>query len=661
MFNKILIANRGEIACRIIKTAKKHHIKTVAIYSDADSQAQHVCLADEAYHVGDSIPKESYLNINKIISIAKKSGAAAIHPGYGFLSENPDFAEACINAGLVFIGPSVSAIKIMGSKSEAKAIMEKNDVPLLPGYHGAEQSDQKLLTEAKKIGFPVLIKASAGGGGKGMRLVTKEVEFIELLQAARREAMAAFGDDQVLIEKYLEQPRHIEVQVFGDQQGRIVHLFERDCSIQRRHQKVIEEAPSTFLSEDQRKSITSIAVKAAQAIKYVGAGTVEFIVDQQGHFYFMEMNTRLQVEHPVTEMITGQDLVWWQFCVAYGHSLPMTQNQLSIQGHAIEVRLYAEDPKRNFLPTSGLVKHLLFPESNDYIRVDSGIIEGDRISIYYDPMLAKLIVWGENRDQALHRLNHALNRCQCLGIATNIDFLKKIINLKDFVQDNISTNLIEVNKNLLLLEDNLPSNIILCLASLAWMLYYQKSKSYKNKSTLWSKFNYWRLNLPAQTYLQWYVAEREYRVNLDYHTHEIKCDIDNQILFLKQWSYDKRQIRVEINGHQYCYSFVVLDDEITLYYHEHTYHLIYKDLLKIVTDDTMHTGQLTAPVPGKVVHLMVKVGDQVKKGDPLIAIEAMKMEHTIRASVGGKISQVFFAKGDMVEEGKTLIGLDPEE
>ena len=454
MFAKILIANRGEIACRVAKTAQRLGIGVVAVYSEADARSRHVSMADEAYCIGPAAAKESYLRGDAIIEVAKKSGAQAIHPGYGFLSENEDFAAACAKAGLVFIGPPASAIRAMGSKSAAKTLMEKAGVPLVPGYHGDRQEPAFLQGEADKIGYPVLIKASAGGGGKGMRVVEKSADFAAALASCQREAKAAFGDDRVLIEKYLTRPRHIEIQVFADTQGQCIYLFERDCSVQRRHQKVLEEAPAPGMQAARRKAMGEAAVAAAKAVGYVGAGTVEFIANQDGSFYFMEMNTRLQVEHPVTEMITGLDLVQWQLQVAAGEPLPLKQAQLRINGHSLEARVYAENPARNFLPSTGTLRHLRSPHAVEFevgagpapVRVDSGVREGDTISPYYDPMIAKLIVWGETREIALARMGAALGQFEVVGVATNIGFLGRIVKSRAFATGDLDTGLIERNR-----------------------------------------------------------------------------------------------------------------------------------------------------------------------------------------------------------------------
>ncbi|MFO7536608.1 MAG: acetyl-CoA carboxylase biotin carboxylase subunit, partial [Chloroflexota bacterium] len=443
MFKKILIANRGEIACRVIRTARKLGILTVAVYSDADRDALHVTMADEAIYIGPSPSRESYLVVERIIDAALRTGAEAIHPGYGFLSENANFCRACKEKKLVFIGPPAAAIEAMGSKSAAKNIMEKAGVPLVPGYHGEDQDPSLLKKVSDQMGYPVLLKATAGGGGKGMRQVWAAEEFEEALASAKREARSSFGEDTMLVEKYLIQPRHVEIQVFCDQHGGAVYLAERDCSVQRRHQKVIEEAPAPGVTDALRKQMGEAATRAARAINYQGAGTVEFLLDRAGSFYFMEMNTRLQVEHPVTEMITGQDLVKWQLQIASGEKLPLTQEHIRINGHALEARIYAEDPANDFLPASGTLTFLQPPEESDHVRVDTGVLQGDEVSVYYDPMIAKLIVWDESRDKALHRLTKALAEYRIAGMATNIDFLYNLVCCEAFKRADIDTGFIE--------------------------------------------------------------------------------------------------------------------------------------------------------------------------------------------------------------------------
>jgi len=469
MFSKILIANRGEIACRVMRTAKRLAIRTVAVYSDADEGALHVALADEAYPIGPAAARESYLSIEKILAAARASGAEAIHPGYGFLSENAEFAEACAEAGIVFIGPPAAAIRAMGSKSAAKALMEKAGVPLVPGYHGADQDAALLAKEAKKVGFPVLIKAASGGGGKGMRIVESAADFAAALASAKREAKASFGDDTVLIEKYLTRPRHIEMQIFADRHGNCVHLFERDCSVQRRHQKVVEEAPAPGMDVARRKAMGAAAIAAAKAVAYVGAGTIEFIAEGDDLF-FMEMNTRLQVEHPVTEMITGTDLVEWQLRIAAGEKLPKRQDELQISGHAIEVRLYAEDPTRDFLPATGTLHHLRVPEGDPHIRVDTGVREGDAISIHYDPMIAKLIAWGADRAAALRRLGAALDRYEIVGVTTNRDFLARLATAPDFAAGGVDTGIIARHRDALIPPPAAAPPRIVAAAALSLLL-----------------------------------------------------------------------------------------------------------------------------------------------------------------------------------------------
>ncbi|PIY68073.1 acetyl-CoA carboxylase biotin carboxylase subunit, partial [Shewanella sp. CG_4_10_14_0_8_um_filter_42_13] len=470
MFTKLLIANRGEIACRIIKTAQTMGVRTIALYSDADKDARHVAMADESFYLGGSAPADSYLKADLIIEIAKKSGAQAIHPGYGFLSENAEFARKCEQNGIAFVGPGSDAIDAMGSKSAAKNIMSKANVPLVPGYHGDDQTDATLIAQAKAIGFPLLIKAAYGGGGKGMRIVENDGEILEAVKSARREAISSFGNDKLLMERYLRQPRHVEVQVFADSHGHAIYLSDRDCSIQRRHQKVVEEAPAPGLSDELRAQMGNAAVAAAKAIDYVGAGTVEFLLDTDNSFYFMEMNTRLQVEHPVTEMVTGQDLVKWQLLVASGGELPLSQDEVRIHGHSFEVRIYAEDPQNEFLPASGKLNFLREPEQNRHVRIDSGIRENDIISNFYDPMIAKLIVWDESRPRALQRLVHALESYQISGLKHNIEFLANIAEHPAFAAADFCTDFIERYGDTLIGDAAVEADTALALAGLFQVL-----------------------------------------------------------------------------------------------------------------------------------------------------------------------------------------------
>ena len=533
MFSKILIANRGEIACRVASTARKMGIRTVAVYSDADAQAKHVVVCDEAYRLGPPAARESYLLGDAIIAVAKRSGAQAIHPGYGFLSENEDFALAVVDAGLVFIGPPPSAIQAMGLKAESKRLMGKAGVPLVPGYHGADQNPALLRTEALAIGFPVLIKASAGGGGKGMRIVNSEAEFDSMLASCKREAKNSFGDDAVLIERYVTRPRHIEIQVFGDTHGDCVYLFERDCSVQRRHQKVIEEAPAPGMTAERRKAMGDAAVAAAKAVGYVGAGTVEFIVEPSGKFYFMEMNTRLQVEHPVTEMITGMDLVEWQLRVAAGERLPASQKDLVIDGHSIEARVYAENPEKGFLPSTGTLSHLRTPKALEFelglheesdagiepaaVRIDSGVREGDTISPFYDPMIAKLIVWGRDREQAIHRMAQALASFEVVGPSTNVAFLGRLMACKAFREADLDTALIERERAALFPASAVPTLNHLALACAAVLAGEAATSLEPGKpADPWSLSTGWRPNNMLRRNFKFTGAETVFEMTVEY-------------------------------------------------------------------------------------------------------------------------------------------------
>jgi 3-methylcrotonyl-CoA carboxylase alpha subunit len=630
VFRKLLIANRGEIACRVIRTARRLGIATVAVFSDADRDALHVRLADEAQRIGPPPARESYLNGEAIIAAAKASGAQAIHPGYGFLSENEAFAAACEGAGLVFIGPSPPAIAAMGDKAAAKRLMEKAGVPLVPGYHGESQDAALLAKEATRIGYPVLIKPSAGGGGKGMRVVHNAKEFAAALEGARREAKAAFDDERVLIERYLERPRHIEVQVFGDSHGNVLHLFERDCSVQRRHQKVLEEAPAPGMTSERREKMGQAAVAAARAIRYTGAGTVEFIAEQDGRFYFMEMNTRLQVEHPVTEMITGLDLVELQLRVAAGERLPFVQQQLDIQGHAIEARLYAEDPRREFLPSTGRLAHVAFP---DGVRIDTGVETGAEISSWYDPMIAKVIAHGRNRDEALSRLASALRATEIAGVATNVEFLRRICDSQAFREAELDTHLIERHREELLTPPRrLPAEV---LKAAAFAELQHEERTARERARLsgdphspWHAVDGWRLNGESRHDFVFMHEGEEHRVRLS----------------------PAEQGR--INAH--C----VRDGRSWHVFREGSrWTLALKDELQGLDIDAA-SGSLAAPMPGRIVKLMVKPGAKVAKGEPLLILEAMKMEHTLTAPAEGTVADVHCAAGEQVVEGAELIRLE---
>jgi 3-methylcrotonyl-CoA carboxylase alpha subunit len=654
MFSKILIANRGEIACRVIKTARRFGIKTVAVYSDADANARHLSLADEAVHIGASPARESYLLGDRIIAAAQKTGAQAVHPGYGFLSENAGFAEACGKAGVVFIGPPPSAIRAMGSKSEAKKIMAKARVPLVPGYHGDDQSPALLAQEAGRIGFPLLIKASAGGGGKGMRVVESAAKFADALEGAKREAKASFADDHVLIEKYLTRPRHIEIQVFADGHGDCVYLFERDCSIQRRHQKVIEEAPAPNMDPARRKAMGEAAVAAAKAIGYVGAGTVEFIADQDGTFFFMEMNTRLQVEHPVTELITGQDLVEWQLVVAAGGKMPLAQEQLRIDGHAVEVRLYAEDPARNFLPSTGTLVHLRLPTEDAHVRVDTGVRQGDTVTPFYDPMIAKVIVHDRDRVSAMRRMAVLMGETEVVGLTTNAALLKALCSHKAFVGGEIDTGFIERHREDLFPKPEPADDRAFAVATLARVGQWEGDSA----SDPWDLKNGFRLLDIGHDEVRWLDGEQEtvvlvrrrrdgtFGLELPGGTVEASVSTDVDGTHAITLGGDKFRARVVRRGMDY-----------TSFFDGGSRRLRLADPLDVTQYESVAADQtaVRSPLPGKVIDLRVKAGDSVSKGQPLLVLEAMKMEHTLTAPADGKVKCVRCAVGEQVAEGAELV------
>ncbi len=660
MFDSILIANRGEIACRVIRTARRLGLRTVAVYSEADADAQHVAMADRARLIGPAPAAESYLKIDAVIAAAKAEGVKAIHPGYGFLSENAAFAEACAKAKIAFIGPPVEAIRAMGSKSAAKDIMGKAGIALVPGYHGKDQKPGALRKAAEKIGYPVLLKASAGGGGKGMRLVESPDSFDEALKSAKREAKAGFGDDQVLVEKFIDRPRHIEIQVFADCHGNSVHLFERDCSIQRRHQKVIEEAPAPGMTDARRREMGEAAVAAAMAIGYQGAGTVEFIVDQAGVFYFMEMNTRLQVEHPVTEMITGQDLVEWQIRIAAGERLPMSQDDLAISGHAIEARIYAEDPARNFLPATGTLNHLHFPAGDEHTRVDTGVHEGDEVSVFYDPMIAKLIVLGEDRPAAVNRLKSALAEVRAVGVTTNAPFLRSIAEHKAFAKGDVHTGFIEQHKDALIPAAKSAPDEALAFAALATVL--EQAQLAEERAAVssdpYSPFNRsdgWRLNDDAHTVLRFDDGGNEVTVTVHYRRDGYVLDLPGGTVTAKGELEEDGTLVANLGGTR---------GRPTVVRHEQTVHVFIDgrvcrlesiDPLAAVSDLEAGDGRLTAPMPGKIIAVHVKAGAAVERGMPLLVMEAMKMEHTIAAPADGTVTAVHFKTGEQVDEGTELI------
>ena len=657
MFSKILIANRGEIACRVIKTARRLGIKTVAVYSDADRGARHVAMADEAVHIGPSPARDSYLVADRIIAAARHTGAEAIHPGYGFLSENAGFAEACATAGLVFIGPPPSAIRAMGSKSEAKKIMEKARVPLVPGYHGDDQSPDLLAKEAERIGFPVLIKASAGGGGKGMRVVEAAATFADALAGAKREAKASFADDHVLVEKYLTRPRHIEIQVFADGHGNCLYLFERDCSIQRRHQKVIEEAPAPNMEPARRKAMGEAAVAAAQAIGYQGAGTVEFIANQDGTFYFMEMNTRLQVEHPVTEMITGQDLVEWQLVVAAGGSLPLAQDQLRIDGHAVEVRLYAEDPNRNFLPSTGTLVHLRLPREDLHVRVDTGVRQGDTVTPFYDPMIAKVIVHDRDRPSAMRRMAGLMGETEVVGVTTNAALLKALCSHPAFVGGEIDTGFIERHREELFAKAPPADDRMLAVATLARLM-----ESDAPSADPWGQRNGFRLLDEGHDDVRWRDGEREVTV-IARRRRDGSFGLALPGGTVEAWVRlaDDGRLAMRLGGDSFTAAVVRRPTpdgiDYAVFADGASRRLRLVDPLDVdqYEASAASDGSVKAPLPGKIIELRVKAGDTVSKGQPLLVLEAMKMEHTLAAPTDGTVKTVRYAVGEQVAEGVELV------
>ncbi|GEO81587.1 acetyl/propionyl/methylcrotonyl-CoA carboxylase subunit alpha [Pararhodospirillum oryzae] len=661
MFTKILIANRGEIACRIARTARRLGVRTVAVFSDADAQARHVSLCDEAVRLGPAPPAESYLRIPRLIEAAQATGAQAIHPGYGFLSENAAFAEACQAAGITFIGPPVPAIRVMGSKAESKALMARAGVPLIPGFHAEEASDARLTQAAREIGFPVLIKASAGGGGKGMRVVDDEAGFGPALAAARREARAAFGDDRILLEKYLDHPRHVEVQVFADRLGTTVTLFDRDCSIQRRHQKVIEEAPAPGLAAPLRAGLAEAAIAAARAVAYEGAGTVEFLV-QDDAFYFIEMNTRLQVEHPVTEMITGLDLVEWQLRVAAGEPLPKGADAITAQGHAFEARLCAEDPARDFAPSTGKIRHLRPPATGPHVRLDTGIVEGDRVSVHYDPLLAKLIVWDVDRDAALRRLRGALTEVQVAGIATNIEFLGAVAAHPAFAAGALSTRFIETHASALFPAPRPADPETLTLAALFVLLKEQRLTAERARASHdpyspWHRADGWRLNDDNQYTLDLRDGAELVRLIVHYRPGRFEIALPSgRVLTALGTLGDHGELVAEIDGLARRATVVRLGDDLVVLSGGHQHVLGLPKAAEEATADV--GGSLNAPMPGRVVQVLVAPGEAVERGQPLIVMEAMKMETTIAAPYAGIVAQVFPAVGEQVEDGSALIALE---
>ena len=669
MFKKILIANRGEIACRVAATAKRLGIQTVAVYSDADAQAKHVAACDEAVHIGGNAPKDSYLRWERILDAAQQTGAQAIHPGYGFLSENEDFANACAQAGLVFIGPPASAIRAMGLKAESKQLMEKAGVPLVPGYHGTDQNPELLQSEADRIGYPALIKASAGGGGKGMRLVEKREDFAAALASCQREAINSFGNDAVLIEKYVLRPRHIEIQVFGDTQGNVVYLFERDCSVQRRHQKVLEEAPAPGMTPALRAKMGEAAVAAAKAVGYVGAGTVEFIVEQPGgydqpeamQFYFMEMNTRLQVEHPVTEAITGQDLVEWQLRVAAGQPLPKRQDELQIIGHAIEARICAENPDNGFLPATGTLHVYRKPACSSFaisdVRVDDGVREGDAISPFYDSMIAKLIVHGDTREQTLARLDAALAQTQIVGLSSNVQFLRHVVKSEAFAQAKLDTALIEREKAVLFQQTAVPTPLAVAIA-VAQQLQAEQALETADP---FSRRDGWHSHGTVRRSFTFVQDSATIQAVLTYGHHGTPQLQVGDVEAPLHWQPQGDGLLVEFAGARSTAQVHVTGEARHIFTPRGAAVLQLQDPLAHAGEGHSEGGRLTAPMPGKLVSFAVKAGDTVTKGQALAVMEAMKMEHTIAAPADGVVQELLYAPGDQVAEGAELIRMEAAE
>uniref|UniRef100_A0A3P8RCR7 Methylcrotonoyl-CoA carboxylase subunit alpha, mitochondrial n=1 Tax=Astatotilapia calliptera TaxID=8154 RepID=A0A3P8RCR7_ASTCA len=685
---KVLIANRGEIACRVMRSAKKMGVRSVAVYSDADTHSMHVAMADEAYHIGPAPSQQSYLSMDKVLEVAKKSGSHAVHPGYGFLSENTEFAEACKQEGIIFIGPPSSAIRDMGIKSTSKHIMSAAGVPIIGGYHGEDQSNEKLQAEAVQIGYPVMIKAVRGGGGKGMRIARSDSDFLEQLESARREARKSFNDDVMLIEKFVEDPRHVEVQVFGDMHGNAVYLFERDCSVQRRHQKIIEEAPGPGISPEVRRKLGEAAVRAAKAVNYVGAvkqllhkqgekgpsfclslcaGTVEFIMDAQHNFYFMEMNTRLQVEHPVSEMITGTDLVEWQLRVAAGERLPLLQEDIMLRGHSFEARIYAEDPNNDFLPGAGPLLHLSTPPPDQHTRIETGVREGDEVSAHYDPMIAKLVVWGEDRSAALKKLRYCLRQYNIVGLNTNIDFLLNLSGHPEFEAGNVSTSFIPQHYAELFPTPKAPSGATICQAALGLIL-QERNHTLGFTQNPFSPFGSscgWRNNILFNRNVTLQVGDK----------------IDVVIMYNQDGSYSMQigdevnhvtgEVEMEggasflhctVNGVESRPKLVILDNTVHLFSTEGSSQVsVPVPKYRAGVGGSGAQGGAVAPMTGTIEKVLVKAGDKVTVGDPLMVMIAMKMEHTIRAPKSGVIKKVLFSEGSQANRHAPLVELVEEE
>jgi 3-methylcrotonyl-CoA carboxylase alpha subunit len=656
-FRTLLIANRGEIACRVIRTAKAMGLRTVAVYSEADRDAMHVAMADEAVLLGPARARDSYLNIERVIEAAIKSGAEAVHPGYGFLSESAEFAQACLDAGLVFVGPTASMIRVMGSKSGSKMLMEEAGVPLVPGYHGEAQDEVTLAKAADQIGFPVLVKASAGGGGRGMRIVRSAGELAAAIVSAKREAKAAFGDDRMLIEKFVDNPRHIEVQIVGDSHGNLLSLFERECTLQRRHQKVIEEAPSPTLNATQREAVCAAARKAAAAVNYVGAGTIEFVSNGKDVF-FIEMNTRLQVEHPVTELITGIDLVEWQLRVAFGEKLPLTQEQITLNGHAIEARVYAENPHKNFMPSVGRIRTWRTPELLNGLRIDAGYREGDVVSPHYDAMLAKAIAWAPTRDAAIERLNRGLEDTDVRGIVTNIPFLSALVTHPQVRANAIDTGFIERELKNLTPPPAASGDLELCAAVAAILGDEQKAARAEAHSP-WRTSGWMPVGRRQRVFTFRHAHEAEQEVTLNYGNGPSTLSIGEREFAFATSPGNDGGFDLTIDGMKSAVVAVIEGHELYLRTRNGRFDLHWVDPFGGETEEQVGEDKIVAPLPGTVVALLAEVGATLEKGAAILTLEVMKMEQTLRAPFAGVLKAIKCKVGDIVQEGVELAEIEP--
>ncbi|HEX7338533.1 MAG TPA: acetyl/propionyl/methylcrotonyl-CoA carboxylase subunit alpha [Rhodanobacteraceae bacterium] len=660
MFERVLIANRGEIACRVIRTCRRLGIRSIAVYSEADKDAQHVRLADEAWPIGGSAPADSYLRADTILEVARRSGAQAVHPGYGFLSENTDFARACVEAGIVFIGPAPESIESMGSKAAAKSLMEAHHVPVVPGYHGDNQDPAFLADEARKTGFPLMIKAVSGGGGKGMRIVREEKDFADALAAAEREAKGAFGDTRVLLERYVEHPRHIEFQIFGDTHGNVIHLNERECSAQRRFQKVLEETPSPFLDAARRQAMGKAAVAAARAVDYVGAGTIEFIVGADGDFYFMEMNTRLQVEHAITEMTLGLDLVEWQLRVACGEPLPLAQADIHAHGHAIEARLYAEDPEQHFLPGSGKLVTLQLPPPSADVRIDSGVVEGDTVSIFYDPMIAKLIVHGGNRVESLERMRQALAQCVIAGPKSNVAFLERLVRHPVVVDADIDTGYLDRHLDEFLLGNTQPGPHALLAATCAALLADEQATQTRaatgaDAHSPWHKVDAWRVGRPGERHVVLSAGDTRHDIRASGANGHYAMHCDNTNVEVSGARFDGAWLEARFDGEAMRLRVAVNADRITVHdTHGQRFTLLRTPAYAWETSDATAGNHIVAPMPGRIVLVKAKAGDEVVEGQEIIIMEAMKMELALKAPRVGRIEKLAATAGEFVDADTVL-------